>query len=130
MLLIPNNLTLYLFQNCGGAWHWVLSKVLTCTFWNIAPKYFVRSHLPLFGGVSQANPGISIGIHKRFPYADFTSWSRDFAKLTNRKLLGMKVTSLLAVLHTSLVLQRGGKCLINFRNLSGLVWKLSRIFEI
>lgn len=45
--------------------------------------------------------GISGG--ERFFHANF-SWTRKFAALTNRKLLGVTLTSVKAVLHTSALL--------------------------
>ncbi len=76
----------WFFQNSGGTWHWVPS-----TFWVLEHRTKILFAVT-FAIVWWSFTQISIGIHKRFLHADFvsSSWSYDFAMLTNRKLLGIE----------------------------------------
>ncbi len=113
----------------------VLSK-----FWNILGSGTSHQNIcaVTFAIVWWIFTQISIGIHKRFLHADFAcwSWSHDFAMLTNRKLLGIESDFFAAVLHTSLVLQRGGTFPVNFTNIAGILkncqyfWKCWETFRI
>lgn len=68
-------------------------------------SYFYCCSANVFTGKIPHNPQSRISSEgKRFPSADLTtdlSWSPEFSALTNKKLLGLKATSVLAVLHIS-----------------------------